>query len=98
MNLFDLTSSQLKRAAAIKGQIEDLNKELTALLGAQVNSRTAPRRTRGGFANKGVAARPAMLASKPAPSARKKTFSPATRAKLSAKLKAYWAAKRAGKN
>jgi hypothetical protein len=34
---------------------------------------------------------------RPASAAKKKTFSRATRAKLSRKLKAYWAAKRAGK-
>jgi hypothetical protein len=34
---------------------------------------------------------------KPAAMAKKKTMSRATRAKLSAKLKAYWAAKKAGK-
>jgi len=33
MNLLDLTVNQLKRAAAIKGQIEALNKELGAILG-----------------------------------------------------------------
>ena len=33
----------------------------------------------------------------PTVKARKKTMSPAARAKLSAKLKAYWAAKKAGK-
>jgi hypothetical protein len=97
MNVFELTSNQLKRAATIKGQIEDLNKELAALLGAQGNSRAAPRRTGGTFSKKVVAARPATLSGKPGPRAKKKTFSAATRAKLSAKLKAYWAAKRAGR-
>ena len=40
---------------------------------------------------------PATRSAKPAAKAKKKAFSSATRAKLSAKLKAYWAAKRAGK-
>jgi hypothetical protein len=70
MNLFDLTASQLKRAAALKEQIEDLNKELRSILGVPAKS--------GAIVNK-------------------KTVSRATKAKLSAKLKAYWAAKRAGK-
>jgi hypothetical protein len=34
---------------------------------------------------------------KPAAKAKKKRMTPAARAKLSAKLKAYWAAKKAGK-
>ena len=33
MNLFDLTITQLKRAAEIKQQIEDLNNELRSILG-----------------------------------------------------------------
>jgi hypothetical protein len=34
MDLFDLTPNHLKRAAAIKEQIEALNKELRGILGA----------------------------------------------------------------
>jgi hypothetical protein len=34
MNPLDLTVNQLKRAAAIKEQIETLNKELRGILGA----------------------------------------------------------------
>ena len=41
--------------------------------------------------------KPAALSVKPAAKAKKKTMSPAAKAKLSAKLKAYWAAKKAGK-
>jgi hypothetical protein len=41
MNLFDFTVNQLKRAAAIKEQLEALNKELHAILGAPVNTRAA---------------------------------------------------------
>ena len=89
MNLFDLTVNQLKRAAAIKEQIEGLNKELRAILGASAKSAAAPK--------KKWTAKPATLSAKPAAKAKKKIFSAATRAKLSAKLKAYWAAKRAGK-
>jgi hypothetical protein len=35
MNLFDLTPQQLKRAASIKEQIEELNKELGRILGVR---------------------------------------------------------------
>jgi hypothetical protein len=42
MNPLDLTPSQLKRAAAIKEQVERLNKELGAILGASTNSRATP--------------------------------------------------------
>jgi len=99
MNIFDLTSSQLKRAAAIKEQIEALNKELTSILGVSANPGVAPKkmRTTSAVGNTRVAAQPAQLPVKPAAKAKKKAFSSATRAKLSAKLKAYWAAKKAGK-
>jgi hypothetical protein len=112
MNLFDLTTNQLKRAAAIKEQIEDLNKELRGILGAPASTRAAPRkkRTMGVAARKKIAAaqkarwanlrraNPARQTVKPAAKAKKKTVSPATKAKLSAKLKAYWVAKKkAGK-
>ena len=82
MNIFDLTVNQLKRAATIKEQIEELNGELRSILGASAKSGAAPKKKR---------------IIKPAAKPKKKTISSATRAKLSAKLKAYWAAKRAGK-
>ena len=110
MNLFDLTITQLKRAAAIKEQIEALNNELRSILGASVRSGAAPKkkRTMSGAVKKKIAAsqkaRWAKLrGSKPATPVKsaakpnKTTVSAATRAKLSAKLKAYWAAKKAGK-
>ena len=111
MNLFDLTVNQLKRAAAIKEQIEALNKELRSFLGAPAKSRAAPmkKRTMSASVKKSIAAaqrarwakikgnRAATRSVKPAAKAKKKTMSPAIRAKLSAKLKAFWAAKRAGK-
>jgi predicted nucleic acid-binding Zn-ribbon protein len=111
MNLFDLTINQLKRATAIKEQIEDLNKELRGILGASPNTRAAPKkkRTMTAAMKKQLAAarkarwanlrraNPATQSVKPSARAKKKTMSPAARAKLSAKLKAYWAAKKAGK-
>ncbi|MGH7798271.1 MAG: hypothetical protein ACREQ2_25695 [Candidatus Binatia bacterium] len=111
MNLHDLTVNQLKRAAAIKQHIEDLNKELGSILGVPAKSGAASKNNRSMSASvrKKIAAAqrarwakvqgagPVALAAKRAPKANKKTMSRATRAKLSAKLKAYWAAKKAGK-
>jgi hypothetical protein len=106
---FDLTVNQLKRAAAIKEQIDKLNKELGSILGVPAKSRTESKnqRTMSAGVKKKIAAaqktrwanrrraKSAMRSVKPA--VKKKSFSPATRAKLSAKLKAYWVAKRTGK-
>jgi flagellar hook-length control protein FliK len=110
MNLLDFTISQLKRATAIKEQIEDLNKELRSILGTSAKSETASKnqRTMSASVKKKIAAaqkarwanlrraKSATRSVKPAARAKKKTMSPAARAKLSAKLKAYWAAKKAG--
>ncbi|HLN86594.1 MAG TPA: hypothetical protein VK200_09020, partial [Candidatus Limnocylindrales bacterium] len=91
--------SQLKRATAIKERIEELNKELRGILGASANSGAAPKKKRAMSAsgNRRTSAKPAARSGKPAAKPKKKVFSAATRAKLSARLKAYWAAKRAGK-
>jgi hypothetical protein len=111
MNVYDLTINQLKRAAAIKEQIEKLSKELGSLLGAPAKSGGAStsKRTMSAAVKKKIAAtqkarwanlrraKAPTRSAKPAAKAEKKKFSAATRAKLSAKLKAYWAAKRAGK-
>jgi hypothetical protein len=108
MNPLDLTVNQLKRAAAIKEQIETLNKELRSILGASPNTRATPRkkRTMSAAAKKKIAAaqrarwvnlrraNPATQSVTPAVKAKKKTVSRATKAKLSARLKAYWAAKK----
>ena len=111
MNPLDLTVIQLKRAAAIKQQIENLNKELRAILGEPAKSGAAPKknRTMSASVKKKIAAtqkarwanlrrsKAVERAVKPAPKSKTNTVSAATRAKLSAKLKAFWAAKRAGK-
>jgi len=111
MNAQDLTINQLKRAAAIKEQIEDLNQELRSILGAPASTRTARKQnqTMSAATKKKIAAaqkarwanlrraNPATRSVKVAKKAKKKAFSAATRAKLSAKLKAYWAAKKAKK-
>ena len=110
MNLFDLTT-QLKRATAIKEQIDKLNKELGSILSGSPRSGAAPTKkpTMSAAVKKKIAAaqkarwvnlrraKSATRSVKPAAQAKKKSLSPAARAKLSAKLKAYWAAKKAGK-
>lgn len=110
MNIYELTIDQLKRAAAIKEQIEDLSKELRAILGGSTKSGAKPSKTRAMSAavkRKIAAAQKARWANlrraKPATRsvksarAKKNTKSSATRAKLSAKMKAYWAARKARK-
>src|SRR5437879_2597922 len=110
MNLLDLTPSQLKRAAAIKEHIERLNKELRGLLGGPAKTGVASikKRTMSTSVKKRIAATPKARwanlrrgktgnrLAKPAAKAKKK-MSPALRAKLSRKLKAYWAAKKTSK-
>jgi hypothetical protein len=99
MNLFDLSITQLKRAAAIKEQIEALNNDLRSILSGAANSSAGSKIkvTASVSRRKSVATRPAIRSAKPVAKPKKSTMSPATRAKLSAKLKAHWAAKRAGK-
>ena len=111
MNPLDLTVNQLKRAAAIKEQIERLSHELANILGGSAKS-GAPsnqNRTMSASVKKKIAAtqkarwanlrraKAVTRSVKPATKAKTNTVTAATRAKLSAKLKAYWAAKRAGK-
>src|SRR5262245_19021091 len=109
MNPLELTVNQLKRAASIKEQIEDLNKELRTLLGMTARSGATPKKRRlmSAAGRKNIAAaqrarwakfqrlKSATPSVKPA--AKLKRKSAATRAKLSAKLKAYWATKKAKK-
>src|SRR4030095_13126219 len=103
MNLFDLTPQELKRAASIKEQIDGLNKQLRGILGAPATPRAAPskNRTMSASVEKKIAAtqqarwaklrrvKKATVSARPA--TKKTVISKATRAKLSAKLKAYWA-------
>jgi hypothetical protein len=109
MDIRDITVNQLKRAARIKAQIERMAEELSGLFDGSAGRRRA-RRKRSGMsaaARKRIAAiqraRWAKLrngetltaaAKKPARKARKKTMSRAARAQRSAKMKAYWAAKK----
>jgi hypothetical protein len=108
MNPLDLTVSQLKRAAAIKERIEDLNKELSGILGmsAGSNATSKTRRSISASGRRNIAAAqrarwakvqagkstPSVKASAPA---KKKGMSRATKAKLAARMRAYWKAKKA---
>ena len=100
MNILDLTPTQLKQAATIKEQVEKLNKELHGILGVSTNSIGASPKNRSMSASvkKKIAAaqkarwakfrRAKQAARSVKPGQKKKTMSPAARAKLSAKLKA----------
>ena len=99
MNLIDLTANQLKRAAAIKEQIDKLNKELASILGVTANSETPSknRRTMSASARRRIAAAQKArwakirdgkpLSSKPARQGKKKRMGPGSRAKLATKTK-----------
>jgi hypothetical protein len=109
MDIHGLTVNQLKRAAAIKEQLESLNKELRNILGVPTNSGPVPKtnRTMSASAKRKIAAaqrarwanlpRAKPAARSATPAAKKKSMSAAARAKLSTKLKAFWRAKKAGK-
>jgi hypothetical protein len=109
-NLLSLSSAQLKRAAAIKDQIEDLNRELAGLLGSTAaNSKPARGARKGGMSAAGRAAVAAaqrarwakIKAGKPAAktAAKKKKFtmSASAKARISAAAKARWAKIKAAK-
>ena len=101
MNILDLSISQLKRATAIKEQIEVLNDELRRILSETAVSSSLTKKktpTTGAFRRQRPAAGGSARVSVKARKAKKRrTMGSAARAKLSAKMKAYWAAKRAGK-
>jgi len=78
MNLSNLSANQLRQAAAIKEQIEQLQVELTGILGTTAAAPTVP----------------AAVSQEPKT---KGKMSPAAKAMLSAKLKAYWAKRKAVK-
>jgi hypothetical protein len=101
-NLLTLTSSQLKRAAALKDQISQLEKDLVSLLGTPKTSGPAPKKKGMSAAGRAkiAAAQKARWAkvkgSKPAK--KKSKMSAAGRAKIAAAAKARWAkAKAEGK-
>lgn len=90
-SLADLTTTQLRRAIAIKEQINALNGELSAILGAP-----EPKVARRG--RRKASGRPAApktaVAAKPTEKKRRK-FSAAARAKMRLAAKARWAAAKA---
>jgi hypothetical protein len=98
MNPLDLTVKQLKRAAAIKDHIEQLNKELSGLLGPpakkkRLMSAAVKRKIAASQKARWANLRRAKSGARSSNSVKKKV-SATTRAKLRAKLKAYWAAKK----
>ena len=106
MNILDLTTQQLKRAASIKEQIDGLTDELKSILGVARNGApkkngnrlSAAARSRIAAAQKARWAKARRAAKPAAKSAGKKSsMSAAAKAKASARMKAYWKAKKAGK-
>ncbi|MBP8258926.1 MAG: hypothetical protein KA118_04605 [Verrucomicrobia bacterium] len=108
MNVTDLSAAQLRRAAAIKEQLEKLQKELAGILGAPAEpaaAAAAPRKRR----RMSAAARAAMSRgakerwakrkgiAQPAaePKKKKSTVSDEAKAAMSRAAKARWAKKRA---
>jgi hypothetical protein len=101
-SLFNLTSSQLKRAASLKDQITKLEAKLASILGSAVTPIKTSKK--GGMSAAGRAkvaaaqkARWAKAKKKAAPKAKSK-MSAAGRARIAAAAKARWAkVKAAGK-
>jgi hypothetical protein len=107
MNIYDLTVNQLKRAVAIREQIDALNKQLRRILDGSGNSTIASSNSHGMSASvrrKIAATQRARWAklrranskrsAKPAKTTVKKATNASANARRSAKLKAYWAAKK----
>ena len=105
-----LTAAQLKRAAAIKEQIEKLETELAGILGAtpsvapsmvpKKRIMSAAAKAKISLAQKALWAKrkqPQTTAPAKAPIVKKSGMSEETKAKLRAAAKAYWSKKRAGK-
>jgi len=107
MNIYDLTINQLKRAVVIKEQLSKLGDELRSIFdGAKGVTSASNKRPMSASAKKKIAAaqkaRWAKLryakepprSAKPAKSVAKNATSASANAWRSAKLKAYWAAKK----
>lgn len=107
MDLFSLTSRQLRRAADIVDKIEELKGELSAILDSSASAKPGPKAKRklSGAARLAIAAaQKARWAKQKAKSVVKpavkkaRTMSATARAKIAAAAKARWAkAKAAGK-
>jgi hypothetical protein len=110
ISLRDLTVAQLHKAAAIKERIEQLERDLTSILGGSETG-TASGATNTGRRKMSAAARAKISAAAKArwakvnagktttatPAKGKRTMSADARAKISAAAKARWAKVRAGK-
>ena len=106
MNIYDLTINQLKRAVVIKEQLSKLGDDLRSIFdGAKGVTSASNERTMSASAKKKIAAaqkaRWAKLrraksthSAKPVKSVEKNATSASANARRSAKLKAYWAAKK----
>lgn len=106
MDLLNLTPRQFKRAAVIKQRIAALTNELTRLLGASDKSSLVRRRSKMSAAGRrriAAAQRARWMkqrrreSRKTGTRTRKKTAAKAN-ASRSAKMKAYWAKKKAGRS
>jgi hypothetical protein len=104
MNIYDLTLTQLKRAVALKEQISKLGDELRGIFDGVAEKITRPKKpTMSASAKKKIAAaqrarwaklrRSKAATGQPASTVVRKTNASAN-ARRSAKLKAYWAAKK----
>lgn len=92
-SITDLTTTQLRRAVAIKEQIESLESELSAMLGGpQAN---AKRRGRPKKASRDSDVAAKLEASSKEPAKKRRKFSAAARAKMRNAAKARWAAAKA---
>ena len=109
MSILNLTSNELRRAAQLKDQVEELQNELAKLIGGGsiTPAKTAkPKRTMSRAARAKIAAaqrarwakqKGSKPSAKPAPK-KKRKMSAAARARISAAAKARWVkAKAAGK-
>jgi hypothetical protein len=98
-NLLSLTTTQLRRAADLKGKIEALQKQLASILGPA--AAPAPKKQfkmSAAARAKIAAAQKARWAKVKKPAAKKRAMSAAVKAKLSALAKARWAkVKKTGK-
>ena len=105
MSIINLTSTQLRRAASITEQIEELNNELNKLVGGSTTpaktARPKRRMSAAGRARISAAAKARwakVKGAKPAAKKARRKMSAASRAKIAASARARWAkAKAAGK-
>jgi hypothetical protein len=107
MNISDLSVAQLRQAASIKEQLENLHKQLTSILGTATPARPAARSKKKwklsavGLANIRAVQKArwakikAAKKTKVVPAPKKWKISAAGMARIRAASKAYWAKKKA---